>query len=211
MLGYKAVIFLIIAIVCNPCLASTIRIDPGSFRISQPIQTWKDRRDQQVIKQQFDFSCGASSLATLLTHHFNDTYTETDILELFDHEDAAASFDDMKNVLTELGYQAKGYAVSFDQLAKITVPVILYVRQKDNDHFVVLRAIDDHHVHIADPSTGNRFYSKQQFLALWLADEDNARGKILAVMNQKHARHSNSFFLDTVNHADPIIFPADSY
>lgn len=204
-IAIRAIIIIFIIPVC--AFGSSIHLDAGSIQISQPIETWTSRRDQQIVKQQFDFSCGASSMATLLTHYFNDTHTEIDILELFDHKEAAASFDDMKNVLTTLGYQAKGYAVSFAQLAKVTVPVILHIHQKETDHFVVLRAIDDEHVHVADPSTGNRFYSKQQFLKLWLTDTSSTKGKILAVMGSSHGDNTENFFLNVVKYKTPIIFP----
>lgn len=190
--------------------ATTVNIDVGPMRVSQSITTWASLRDQQVVKQQFDFSCGASSLATLLTHHFDDPHTEADILDLFDHEEAAASFDDMKQVLSTLGYEAKGYAVTFDQLSTARAPVILYIRQKDNDHFVVLRAIDGEHVHVADPSTGNRFYSKHKFMNLWLTTSENKKGKILAVIRRTGSHSESMFFSKMVDHAQPIIFPSTS-
>ena len=56
-------------------------------------------------------------------------------------------------------------------------------------HFSVLRGIDAHTVWLADPSLGNRTYSKAQFLEMWKtrADADNAglAGKFLAVLPAK--------------------------
>ena len=42
----------------------------------------RDIRDRYVVKQQFDYSCGAAALATLLTHHFGDATSEQDVLKI---------------------------------------------------------------------------------------------------------------------------------
>ena len=46
------------------------------------VETWKARRDARVVKQDADYSCGAASLATLLTHYYGRPTTEKDILDL---------------------------------------------------------------------------------------------------------------------------------
>ena len=35
-------------------------------------QSWRERRDHNVIKQRYDYSCGAAALATLLRYYFED-------------------------------------------------------------------------------------------------------------------------------------------
>jgi len=34
------------------------------------IKSWKTLRDERVVKQDLDYSCGAASLATLLNEHY---------------------------------------------------------------------------------------------------------------------------------------------
>jgi uncharacterized protein len=66
--------------------------------------------------------------------------------------------------------------------------VLVYVKHRKSDHFSVLRGINQHTVWLADPSQGNRTYSKHQFLAMWETrpntHEQNAHlaGKFLAIL-----------------------------
>src|SRR5262245_23432006 len=65
-----------------PCLAQ-VGISAG-LRIEVPSRTMKDLRDQDVVKQRFDFSCGAAAFATLLRYGFGENISEDQILvELF--------------------------------------------------------------------------------------------------------------------------------
>ncbi len=44
-------------------------IDAGSgIRIEVPLKSMKDLRDQKLVKQRFDYSCGAAALATILRY-----------------------------------------------------------------------------------------------------------------------------------------------
>ena len=64
--------------------AAQIEIGSG-LRVDRPVRSMKDLRDQNLVKQRFDFSCGAAALATLLRYGFGENVTERRILvELFD-------------------------------------------------------------------------------------------------------------------------------
>ena len=52
-------------------------------------------RDQGIIKQDLDYSCGAASIATLLNGYFQQNITEEQVLKIMDKGDLMASFDDM--------------------------------------------------------------------------------------------------------------------
>ena len=68
----------------QPAQAASIRIGPGA-RIDVPLRSLKDLRDENLVKQRFDYSCGAAALATILRYGFGDEVTERDILtDLFD-------------------------------------------------------------------------------------------------------------------------------
>ena len=67
-----------------PVRAANIDVGSGT-RIEIPLKSMKDLRDQGLVKQRFDYSCGAAALATILRYGFGDEVTERDILkELFD-------------------------------------------------------------------------------------------------------------------------------
>ncbi|WP_127217960.1 C39 family peptidase [Neisseria meningitidis] len=158
------------------------------------IQSWKERRDFNIVKQDLDFSCGAASVATLLNNFYGQTLTEEEVLEKLDKEQMRASFEDMRRIMPDLGFEAKGYALSFEQLAQLKIPVIVYLKYRKDDHFSVLRGIDGNTVLLADPSLGHVSMSRAQFLEAWQTREGNLAGKILAVIPKKAETISNKLF-----------------
>ncbi len=91
-----------------------------------PTTSWKARRDQGIVKQGFDYSCGAAALATIL-HLYGNQATELQLLQAMDIQDGLTSFEEMARVLPSLGFKAQGLAVSFEQLSQLQVPVIAYL------------------------------------------------------------------------------------
>ena len=158
------------------------------------VQSWKERRDFNIVKQDLDFSCGAASVATLLNNFYGQKLTEEEVLKKLDKEQMRASFEDMQRIMPDLGFEAKGYALSFEQLAQLKIPVIVYLKYRKDDHFSVLRGIDGNTVLLADPSLGHVSMSKAQFLDAWKTREGNLAGKILAVVPKKAETISNKLF-----------------
>ncbi|AKM93218.1 C39 family peptidase [Neisseria meningitidis] len=158
------------------------------------IQSWKERRDFNIVKQDLDFSCGAASVATLLNNFYGQTLTEEEVLKKLDKEQMRASFEDMQRIMPDLGFEAKGYALSFEQLAQLKIPIIVYLKYRKDDHFSVLRGIDGNTVLLADPSLGHVSMSRAQFLDAWQTREGNLAGKILAVVPKKAETISNKLF-----------------
>ncbi len=166
-----------------------------------PVQSWKTMRDARIVKQDLDYSCGAASLATLLNSYYGQNVTEEAILRAMDKGDGRASFADMARALAQFGFKAQGFAATYEQLARLRMPVIVYVKHRKDDHFSVLRGIGGDTVWLADPSLGNRTYSKAQFLAMWQTRDDaddGLAGKFLAVLPAavNHAS-SDDFFTRT--------------
>ncbi len=149
------------------------------------VQSWKARQDFNIVKQDLDFSCGAASVATLLNNFYRQTLTEEEVLKKLDKEQMRASFEDMRRIMPDLGFEAKGYALSFEQLAQLKIPVIVYLKYRKDDHFSVLRGIDGNTVLLADPSLGHVSMSRAQFLDAWQTREGNLASKILAVVPKK--------------------------
>jgi predicted double-glycine peptidase len=150
-----------------------------------PVKSWKTLRDGRIIKQNLDFSCGAASLATLLASYYGQDITETALLIAMDKGNGRASFDDMARGLTQFGFRAQGFAASWEQLTRLKMPVVVYVKHDKDDHFTVLRGINNKMVWLADPSVGNRTYSREQFLAMWqtrVGADDGLAGKFLAIL-----------------------------
>jgi hypothetical protein len=48
--------------------------------------TLKELRDQYLVTQEYDYSCGAAVLATLMTYYFGDETSEEEILDLLNKQ-----------------------------------------------------------------------------------------------------------------------------
>ena len=161
------------------------------------VQPWKALRDAEVVKQDLDFSCGAASMATLLNGFYGQSLDEKTLLVAMDKEDARASFADMQRVLPRFGFKAQGFAASYEQLSKLKMPVIVYLKHRKDDHFSVLKGINDRTVWLADSSLGNRTYSKEQFLDMWQTrEETELSGKFLAILPLKDATQKSMDFFE---------------
>ena len=151
-----------------------------------PVRSWKSLRDRQIVKQDQDYSCGAASLATLLNGFYGQKVTEEALLKAMDKGEGRASFDDMARALLKFGFRAQGFAASWEQLAMLKMPVVVYIKVRKDDHFSVLRGINGDTVWLADPSLGNRTYSRAQFLDMWQTrdgkDRSELAGKFLAIL-----------------------------
>ncbi|MDO4450996.1 MAG: C39 family peptidase [Moraxella sp.] len=164
--------------------------------------TWKEARDNKLTKQDVDYSCGASSLSTILTYFYQNPKTEQQILDDMALDDVMASFLDLAKVSEKYGYTARGMTMNYEALAKIKIPAIVYVNHKRSDHFSVVRAIDEQNVYLADSSWGNRILTKKQFEKIWLTTNDNMSGKVLLILpttnSQKQLSDKNfTAILDT--------------
>jgi predicted double-glycine peptidase len=119
----------------------------------------KELRDQYVVKQQFDFSCGAAALATLLTYYFGDPTSEQDVLKLLmaqlpkddklQKTRIGFSLLDLKHIAEAKGYRAAGFKLTIEQLMQLAAPVIVFVQPLGYPHFAVLRGIDRGRVFLA--------------------------------------------------------------
>ena len=152
-----------------------------SMRGTLPIKSWKDLRDDRVVKQGYDFSCGAASLATVL-HFYNKNVTEMEIMLAMNKTDTIVSFEDMANVLPKFGFKATGIALSYEQLTRLKIPVVAYLNPERDNHFTVIRGVTNSHVWIGDPSWGNRTLAKARFIEMWQTRDDPLyKGKVLVV------------------------------
>lgn len=151
---------------------------PASMDVGwgKPILTMTDIRNEGVVKQRWDISCGAAALSTLLTYDFKDRTPETDIVVWMLHRTDVArvkarhgfSLLDMKRFAQARGYTAEGFSdMSIKELASQPSAVIVPIKSKGLDHFVVVNGILAGHVYIADPGFGNVTMTVDQFKRVW--------------------------------------------
>lgn len=165
-----------------PIISHSQNIPRENNILSTPT-TWQNIQKKNVVKQNVDYSCGSASLATILTYFYNQPTTESQVIKDLALNKQMASFQDLANVSEKYGFSGKGIATNYDSLKKIKIPAIVYLNHNRTDHFSVLRAIDDTHVYLADPSWGNRTLTRKQFEKIWNTRNDSQyQGKVLLIL-----------------------------
>ncbi len=153
---------------------------PQQPSVWTPVQSVLESRQRHVVVQQWDLSCGAAALATLMNHQHGEAFTEqavaaamlrrTDPLSV--RIKGGFSLLDMKRFVQHhgnRGYRGRGFMhLSFDQLQGL-LPAILPVDLGGYRHFLVLRGAVAGQVLIADPAFGNRLLPQRDFERAWLA------------------------------------------
>jgi len=134
----------------------------------------KEAKFRRTIRQQYDFSCGSAALATLLSYHYGDAVTETEVFQyMYERGNQAKirhegfSLLDIKNYLEAHGYNADGFETSLDKLAEVGVPAIVLISDNGYHHFVVVKGILEGRILVGDPSMGARIIRRSEFEGLW--------------------------------------------
>ena len=130
---------------------------------------------KNVVKQDFDYSCGSAALATLLNFYLGEKLSEQQVIQgLMQYGDAekiqerrAFSLLDMKHFVEVLGYQGAGYKAEFDDLKSLNKPAIIPIELSGYKHFVVYRGIYGDHIFFADPFRGNTSFTIAKFKEIW--------------------------------------------
>ena len=169
-----------IVVVSSAVVSAQIGLNDSTWRVNAPARSLKDLRDRNVVKQRFDFSCGAAALATIVRYGLGGSVTERDILSelyglLSDDERVVVgktgfSLLHLQRVAQARGYSADGFRIGPEQLPMLGGPVIVYIEPRGYKHFAVLRGIDGDRVFLADPSRGNIRLRLDTFLESWLKD-----------------------------------------
>jgi predicted double-glycine peptidase len=137
-------------------------------------------RQERVVVQDYDLSCAAAALATVLTYQHGNPVSEREVARglirrneyLADPElvqtRGGFSLLDLKRYVDERGLEGVAYGeLQVDDLADIG-PVIVPVDFNGYNHFVVFRGMMGGRVLLADPGWGNRTMSIGRFERSWI-------------------------------------------
>ena len=174
-------IFLSLILVLSSCThvfaPTPMVLSSHHLQFVKSVKTWKEFREQNVVMQKFDYSCGSGALATLMRYYFQDEVTEREILqEIIHHLNDAEiesrqkngfSMFDLQQFAKRRGYQAVGVKLKMSALPKLRGPVLVYIHVKKDKHFAILRGVKDDRVFLADPSRGNLRKSISAFSKEW--------------------------------------------
>jgi hypothetical protein len=152
-------------------------------------------RDAGVVRQGFDYSCGAAAFATLLSATGEPVSEREILLDVFallsDDEKARTrekglSLLDLRRVAQQRGVAAEGYRIPGDLISRFTRPVIVLIEPHDWAHFAVLRGMRGDRVYLADPARGNVRMSAARFFDMWL--DEQGKGIVFVVDPSRASR-----------------------
>jgi uncharacterized protein len=147
----------------------------GTASAAPPVRSLLEIRREHVIVQQWDVSCGAAALATLLTFQHGDPAAEREVAEsMLRSTDALRvrhrggfSLLDMTRFAKARGYAATAYRQATLADLDALQPAIVPIRQNGSAHFVIYRGRVADSVLVADPAFGNRVLPLAAFEAAW--------------------------------------------
>jgi uncharacterized protein len=172
------------------------------------VRSFLEIRQERVVLQEWDLSCGAASLATILAFQHGDPIPEREIATAMLRATEAElvkqrlgfSLLDLKRFLESRGYAGDGYGeVGLADLVALA-PAIVPIRVQAFDHFVVFRGLAAGRAVLADSAYGNRTMLVPRFLEVW-------RGRIAFVVRRPdQPPHENLLALED---ADLLVVPPE--
>lgn len=156
------------------------KLTMGPAEEARPVTSLLEMRHRNVVVQEWDLSCGAAALATLLKFQHGESVTEQEIAkQLIQREEYIAnpelvrarqgfSLLDLKRYADQQGYEGIGYGqMNMDDLID-GAPVMVPVNLKGYNHFVIFRGTTRNRVVLADPAWGNRTMPVERFERAWI-------------------------------------------
>ena len=148
----------------------------GLAHAAEPVRSLLEIRRQNVIVQQWDASCGAAALATLLTYQHGDPVDEKTVAQgMLRRTDALRvrhrggfSLLDLKRYADGRGFASQAYKQAQPADLEEFKPAIVPVNLTGLPHFVIYRGRVGDHVLLADPAYGNRVLPAATFEKAWI-------------------------------------------
>ena len=151
-------------------------------------KSYQEIKNQRVVRQTYEESCGAAGLATLLNLLEDKNFNELEMIKLMSESKMntdRVSFADLGEAVQKLGFSSNAYLIQRELLDKfLHIPILVKI---ENDprypHFVVIINYNGNYLQVFDPSFGEYISSKRQFFSIW--DRDKKGGYALVVAPQK--------------------------
>lgn len=209
-----ALLFFMTSFFPNISYSAQSAIINDNTTVKKSVKSWSEFRDENVVKQKYDYSCGTASIATVLNYYFGENVSEREVLEFLlkrldrelrskeelEESDFAFSFQDLKVYASSRNYKALGLAMPIETLKKLKVPAILYVETRGYEHFTVFKGMDNRFVYLADPSFGNLKMRLSRFKKAFYTRKDlrfPGKGLVLIPGNLSRREQANNEFMKT--------------
>ncbi|HEY3599798.1 MAG TPA: C39 family peptidase [Paraburkholderia sp.] len=142
--------------------------------LTKTVRSMRDIRYSHIVNQQFDYSCGAAALATLLKYGYGIDIPETELIRrmmVFSTPEVVVkngfSMLDMKKFVETIGLRGRGFRVNTDALYNLQIPVMVLMNIDGYEHFVIVKHAQDGRIFVADPALGNRILLEEDFAKTW--------------------------------------------
>jgi len=185
-------VFLMLTTFCSNAGSLNFNAIAGAGNYQVPVTSFLERRFKTVYKQQYDFSCGSATLASLLTYHYDDPVDEQSVfVDMYQNGDREKiqkqgfSLLDIKLYLERHDYRSDGFKIKLDQLITANVPAITIINNNGYLHFVIIKGVNDQEVLVGDPAVGIKAIPRDEFEEMW-------ENRILFLIHDKQdvaARH----------------------
>jgi predicted double-glycine peptidase len=155
-------------------------ITPAIAENRPAVKSLLEMRQDRVVVQKWDLSCGAAALATILNYQHLDPVEEKEIANaLIQREEyidnpllvrAREGFSllDLKRYVDNRGYKGIGFGkLELTDLIE-RAPVMVPLNLAGYNHFVIFRGMKKNRVLVADPAWGNRTFLIDNFLDAWI-------------------------------------------
>ncbi|WP_270976138.1 cysteine peptidase family C39 domain-containing protein [Campylobacter helveticus] len=151
------------------------------------VKSYQEIKNEKVIRQNYEESCGAASLATLINILDDSNLTELDLLKAMSGQQLytdMVSFADLNDAVKKLGFQSKSYKIDRKILESIiSVPILVKIEDDPRfPHFVVIINHKGNYLQIFDPSYGKYISSKREFYSVW---DRYKKGGFALIINPK--------------------------
>ncbi|ENP7027371.1 C39 family peptidase [Campylobacter coli] len=168
-------------------IALMVALLPLFLKAEFVVKSYQEIKNEKVVRQNYEESCGAASLATLINTLDDNNLTELDLLKTMSGQKLytdMVSFADLNDAVKKLGYESKSYKVDRKILENIiSVPIL--VKIEDDPRFPHINH-KGNYLQILDPSYGEYISSKREFYSVW--DRYNKGGFALIVNPKKQLK-----------------------
>ncbi|HEH3723036.1 TPA: C39 family peptidase, partial [Campylobacter jejuni] len=133
------------------------------------VKSYQEIKNERVIRQTYEQSCGASSLATLLNILDDQKkFDELELLKIMSGQELytdMVSFADLNDAVKKLGFQSNSYQINRENLDKlVNIPMLVKIEDDPRfPHFVIIINHKGNYLQVLDPSHGEYISSKSQF------------------------------------------------
>ncbi|EKS3205951.1 C39 family peptidase, partial [Campylobacter coli] len=124
------------------------------------VKSYQEIKNERVIRQTYEESCGASSLVTLLNILDDQKkFDELELLKIMSGQELytdMVSFADLNDAVKKLGFQSNSYQINRESLDRlINIPMLVKIEDDPRfPHFVIIVNHKGNYLQVLDPSHG---------------------------------------------------------